>query len=60
VEVLIEGKSRRPGPDGQPTFYGRSPQGKVTIIRESAKMNDLVQVRIDRVTSHTLYGKCEI
>ncbi|MBT5058305.1 MAG: tRNA (N6-isopentenyl adenosine(37)-C2)-methylthiotransferase MiaB [Gemmatimonadetes bacterium] len=60
VEVLVEGKSRRPGPDGQPTFFGRSPQGKVTIIREPAQMNDLVQVRIDRVTSHTLYGTSEL
>ena len=57
VEILVEGKSRRPDAEGRPTFYGRSPQGKVTIFSQPVAKNELVQVTIDRATSHTLYGK---
>ncbi|MEE3042643.1 MAG: tRNA (N6-isopentenyl adenosine(37)-C2)-methylthiotransferase MiaB [Candidatus Latescibacterota bacterium] len=56
VEVLVEGRSRRPDADGQPTYFGRSPQGKVTILSDPVEMNQLVQVKIERTTSHTLYG----
>ena len=55
VQVLVEGPSRRSGPEG-PTIYGRSPQSKVTVFPQEAQTHSLVQVRITRATSHTLFG----
>ncbi len=56
VEVLVEGPSRRSGKSGIPSNYGRSLQGKTVVFPEAADPNSLVEVRVDRVTSHTLYG----
>ena len=55
VEVLVEGPSKRRGPDGA-NNYGRSPQGKVVVFPQAAAPNTLVQVHIERGTSHTLFG----
>ncbi|MBT3345117.1 MAG: tRNA (N6-isopentenyl adenosine(37)-C2)-methylthiotransferase MiaB [Gemmatimonadetes bacterium] len=59
VEVLVEGKSRRPDAQGRDTYYGRSPQGKVTIFSDPVEKNQMTRVTIDRVTSHTLYGSIQ-
>ena len=56
VEVLVEGESKRAGDDGQPTYYGRSPQGKITVFPEPTAANHLVTVAVERTTSHTLFG----
>jgi tRNA-2-methylthio-N6-dimethylallyladenosine synthase len=56
VEVLVEGPSRRSAKSGTPSNYGRSPQGKTVVFPEAAEPNSLIEVRVDRVTSHTLYG----
>ena len=56
VEVLVEGPSKRRGPDGA-NNYGRSPQGKVVVFPQEAAPNSLVQVKVDRATSHTLFGE---
>jgi tRNA-2-methylthio-N6-dimethylallyladenosine synthase len=55
VQVLVEGPSRRSSA-GKPTFYGRSPQGKVVAFPQETLANSLVHVRITRATSHTLFG----
>lgn len=55
TEVLVEGLSKRQNPKG-PTYYGRSPQGKTAVFTQEAIPNTLVQVYINRVTSHTLFG----
>ena len=57
VEVLVEGRSRRKGKDGRPTWFGRSAQGKVTVFPEEAPANRLVRARVESATSHTLYGR---
>jgi tRNA-2-methylthio-N6-dimethylallyladenosine synthase len=57
VEVLVEGESRRKGEDGRPTYFGRSPQGKVTVFPQPVETNRLVSVLVDRTTSHTLFGQ---
>ncbi len=56
VEVLVEGPSRRSAKSGTPCNYGRSSQGKTVVFPEAAEPNSLIEVRVDRVTSHTLYG----
>ena len=56
VEVLVEGPSKRPAADGQPRYYGRTPQGKTAIFPQPAASNSLVSVQISRTTSHTLFG----
>ena len=56
VEVLVEGPSKRPAADGQPRYYGRTPQGKTAIFSQPAASNELVSVHIARTTSHTLFG----
>ena len=57
VEVLVEGRSRRKGKDGRPTWFGRSAQGKVTVFPEEAPANRLLRARVESATSHTLYGR---
>ena len=54
VEVLVEGRSRRKGKDGRPTWFGRSPQGKVTVFPQPAEANRLVKAAVEGATSHTL------
>ena len=56
VEVLVEGPSRRSAKSGTTCNYGRSPQGKTVVFPEAADPNSTVGVRVDRTTSHTLYG----
>jgi tRNA-2-methylthio-N6-dimethylallyladenosine synthase len=55
VQVLVEGPSKRQKKNG-PTLFGRSPQGKVVVFPQQAETNTLVQVHIDRVSPHTLFG----
>ena len=57
VEVLVEGRSRRKGKDGRPTWFGRSPQGKVTVFPQPAAANRLVRASVEGATSHTLHGR---
>ena len=57
VEVLVEGRSRRKGRDGRPTWFGRSAQGKVTVFPQEAPANRLVRAAVEGSTSHTLYGR---
>ena len=57
VEVLVEGRSRRKDKDGRTTWFGRSPQGKVTVFPQEAPANRLVRVGVESSTSHTLYGR---
>jgi tRNA-2-methylthio-N6-dimethylallyladenosine synthase len=56
TEVLVEGPSKRQN-GGTRTFYGRSPQGKTVVFAQEAPTNSLVQVRVERATSHTLFGE---
>jgi len=56
VEVLVQGESRRRAEDGSPTFYGRTPQSKVTIFPQPMPANRIISVVVDRTTSHTLFG----
>ena len=54
VEVLVEGRSRR-----DPTrHYGKTEQGKTAVYPAAGEPvpGALVQVHIDRSTSHTLHG----
>ena len=55
VEVLVEGPSKRQTGQGH-NNYGRSAQGKVVVFPQKATPNTLVQVQIDKTTSHTLFG----
>ncbi|NKB70269.1 MAG: tRNA (N6-isopentenyl adenosine(37)-C2)-methylthiotransferase MiaB [Candidatus Latescibacteria bacterium] len=55
VEVLVEGPSKRKGPNGA-NNYGRSPQGKVVVFPQDAAANTRVQIKVERTTSHTLFG----
>ena len=55
-EVLVEGPSKRKSQDGKTRYYGRSPQGRTIVFPQQAAINSTVNVRIDSVTSHTLYG----
>jgi tRNA-2-methylthio-N6-dimethylallyladenosine synthase len=56
VEVLVEGPSKRQQAQTR-TYYGRTPQGKTAIFAQEAAANSLVQVRVERATSHTLFGE---
>ena len=55
VEVLVEGPSKRQADQGC-THYGRSEQGKVVVFPQEAAFNSLVAARIEKATSHTLFG----
>lgn len=55
TEVLVEGLSKRQNSHA-PTYYGRIPQGKTVVFPQEAPANSLVQVHIERATSHTLFG----
>jgi tRNA-2-methylthio-N6-dimethylallyladenosine synthase len=55
VEVLVEGPSQRPADQGRNCF-GRSAQGKAVVFSQDAPANSLIQVRVDRASSHTLFG----
>ncbi len=54
VEVLVEGPSRRD--DGK--WFGKSADFKTTVFDTNAtiRAGDLVEVRVDRCTSHSLFG----
>ena len=56
VEVLVEGKSRRSAADGSATHFGRTRQNKTTIFPQPVPANRIVEVDVDRTTSHTLFG----
>ena len=56
--VLVEGPSRRPAPDGTTRYYGRTPQNKTLIFPEAFPANTLVDIKVERNTSHTLFGSC--
>ena len=53
VEVLVEGPARRP--DGW--MSGKSPQMKTVVFPGPAAAGDLVRVRVESTTSHTLLGR---
>ena len=52
VEVLVEGPARRP--DGW--SMGKSPQMKTVVFPGTVAPGDLVRVRVESATSHTLLG----
>ena len=56
VEVLVEGKSRRPSDTGASTWYGRSPQGKVVVFPQRAEANHFVHAQVREATAHTLHA----
>lgn len=56
AEVLVEGLSKRQN-GASTSYYGRSPQGKTVIFGQEAPTNSLVQVKLQRATSHTLFGE---
>lgn len=56
VQVMVEGPSRRNAPDGSTTHFGRTPQNKVTVFPQPVPANRIVEVDVDRTTSHTLFG----
>ena len=59
VEVLVEGPSKRRASDspGVATrLYGRSEHGKTVVFPGPAPTNSVRHVRVDEVTSHTLFG----
>ena len=58
LPVLVEGPSRRSAPDGTARFYGRTPQNKTLIFSEAVPANTLVEIEVERHTSHTLFGRC--
>jgi tRNA-2-methylthio-N6-dimethylallyladenosine synthase len=55
--VLIEGKSRRKGKDGNDRCYGKTPQNKTAVVADVVAPNTIVDVKIEECTSHTLYGR---
>jgi tRNA-2-methylthio-N6-dimethylallyladenosine synthase len=52
VEVLVEGPARRP----EAWLMGKSPQLKTVVFPGPAPVGDIVAVRIESATSHTLTG----
>ncbi|MDR1544339.1 MAG: tRNA (N6-isopentenyl adenosine(37)-C2)-methylthiotransferase MiaB [Prevotellaceae bacterium] len=55
-EILVEGYSKRSRED----FFGRTSQNKVVIFPKSgAKIGDLVNVKIEKVSAATLIGSLE-
>jgi tRNA-2-methylthio-N6-dimethylallyladenosine synthase len=56
VNVLVEGVSKR----NAQQLYGKSDDFKTTVFpRENASVGDLVQVRIEDASAHTLLGRVE-
>jgi tRNA-2-methylthio-N6-dimethylallyladenosine synthase len=53
VEVLVEGAARRP----EGWMSGKSPQMKTAVFPGPAAPGDLVTVRVETATSHTLVGR---
>ncbi len=67
VEVLVEGKSRRPGKDGNRQWTGRTSTNKVVnfICEPSDKApgdmrGTIVGVYIEETFEHSLWGKCKV
>lgn len=54
VEVLVEG--RKPGPDGDAAWYGRSRGNKLVHFRGRAEIGDLVTVRVERAGPWSVVG----
>ncbi len=57
-QVLVEGPSRRPSPDGSTRYYGRTPQNKTVVFPEATASNEIIEVEVESHTSHTLFGHC--
>jgi tRNA-2-methylthio-N6-dimethylallyladenosine synthase len=53
VEVLVEGPARRPAD----WMAGKSPQLKTVVFPGPVAAGDLVRVRVESTTSHTLLGR---
>ncbi|WP_300154416.1 tRNA (N6-isopentenyl adenosine(37)-C2)-methylthiotransferase MiaB [Solidesulfovibrio sp.] len=61
TEVLIEGQSRRDGPDG-PSWQGRDPGGRIvnmTLPGAARAAGTLVRARIRQAKKHSLIGEAE-
>ena len=54
VEVLVEG--RKPSPDGESAWYGRSRGNKLVHFQGAAQAGELVTVRIERASAWSLVG----
>ena len=54
VEVLVEG--RKPSPDGESAWYGRSRGNKLVHFQGAAQAGELVAVRIERASAWSLVG----
>jgi tRNA-2-methylthio-N6-dimethylallyladenosine synthase len=52
VEVLVDGPARRP----EGWLAGKSPHGKTVVFPGRAVPGDVVRVRVESATSHTLTG----
>jgi len=57
VEVLVEGKSKRPSSTGASTWYGRSRHGKIVVFPQPATANHFTRAQVHDATAHTLYGE---
>jgi tRNA-2-methylthio-N6-dimethylallyladenosine synthase len=53
VEVLVEGPARRPAG----WMSGKTPQMKTAVFPGPASVGDLVRIRVESTTSHTLLGR---
>jgi tRNA-2-methylthio-N6-dimethylallyladenosine synthase len=53
VEVLVEGPARRPAE----WMAGKTPQMKTAVFPGPAAAGDLVRIRVESTTSHTLLGR---
>jgi tRNA-2-methylthio-N6-dimethylallyladenosine synthase len=54
VEVLVEGEARR----GEGDLMGKTPHFKTTVFpAHGARVGDLVQVRVEETTAHSLRGR---
>ena len=53
VEVLVEGPARRPAD----WMAGKSPQMKTVVFPGPAVPGDIVRIRVEATTSHTLLGR---
>lgn len=61
TEVLVEGKSRRDGPDG-PSWQGRDPGGRIVNMAlpgTADATGSLVRARIRQAKKHSLIGEAE-
>ena len=59
--MLIEGKSRRDGPDG-PSWQGRDPGGRIVNMAlpgTADATGSLVRARIRQAKKHSLIGEAE-